>query len=81
MKVKHKFEVTVKRSQWLPTPEGGKTEQLPNTQEWVEVEVDFETLAKQLGPKACRSTGGKSIEAGGAVVVRKMKASANCIHA
>lgn len=37
----------------------------------VVVEIDVERLALELGTKAVQSKGGKAIEAGGAVVVRK----------
>jgi hypothetical protein len=37
------------------------------------VEIDLAALINQLGPRALRSTGGKSIEASGMVVVRKVK--------
>lgn len=37
----------------------------------VSVEVDMEAIAKDLGVRACRSKGGKAVECGGCVVVRR----------
>lgn len=37
----------------------------------VDVTVDMEGLARSLGPAAVKSKGGKSVEAGGLVVVRR----------
>ncbi len=39
----------------------------------VEVEVDLTGLALALGGRAVRSKGGKAVEAGGLVVVRRVK--------
>lgn len=44
--------------------------------EFVQVEVDFEALAYNLGPRAITSKGGKAVEANGNVVVRRLKKGA-----
>ena len=41
----------------------------------VEVEIDWETIAKRLGRRAVGSLRGKSIGLGGLVCVRRMRAS------
>lgn len=45
----------------------------PEDRRVVEVEVDFRRIASQLGPRACRSRGGKSRFMSGAVVVRAVE--------
>ncbi len=46
------------------------------TEHTVEVTVDFAGLARALGPKACRSKGGKAIHASGLIVVRPVRRKA-----
>lgn len=41
--------------------------------ETVELEIDLQGLVKVLGPKACKSKGGRAQEANGLVVCRKLK--------
>ena len=73
MKVVHEFSVSVTYYRQEPTDDGhGRRSVVDRTvDETVEVHVDFEGLAKKLGARACRSKTGKTVEAGGLVVVRK----------
>lgn len=48
-------------------------EDLPSIDGQVTIEIDFERLLNTLGPRALKSTGGKAIEASGAITVRKVK--------
>ena len=47
-------------------PDGSKTDEI------VQVEVDLAGLARAFGTRAVHSRGGKAIEAGGLVVVRRV---------
>ena len=80
--MKQRFVITVHHSRAEPIDEtlangthvrGHRSVPLPDTQETVEVEVDFERLARVLGPQAVHSKGGKSQEASGMVVVRHVR--------
>jgi hypothetical protein len=68
-----KFTVHVQHSERVPTETGFTTRKLPDTLETVSVTVDLEKLAQLLGPKACRAKSGKSVDAQGAVIVRRHK--------
>lgn len=69
-----KFTINVQHRERVPLQNGGfTTRELPSTQETVVVEVDFQSLAKMLGPKAATSKGGKAVEASGCVIVRHIR--------
>jgi hypothetical protein len=73
MKIVHEFKVPVTYYRREPTEDGQGTRSVVDrtVDETVEVSVDFAGLAKKLGDRACRSKTGKTVEAGGLVVVRK----------
>lgn len=48
-------------------------EDRPGIDGQVYVEIDFERLLNTLGRRALRSSGGKAVEAAGAVTVRKVR--------
>ena len=79
MQIVKQFIITVERREHVPTfstidgrevRTGFYMRPLPATQEEVTVTVDFEAIAKALGPRAYHSKHGKSVEAGGLVVVK-----------
>ena len=73
MRVAHEFVIPVTYHRSETTADGHGTRSVVDrtVDETIEVHVDFEGLAKKLGARACRSKTGKTVEAGGLVVVRK----------
>jgi hypothetical protein len=74
-RVSQHFQIAVAYYRTERTEDGrGKRTVLDRTaEETVEVTVDFAGLASALGPKACRSRGGKAIHASGLIVVRPVR--------
>lgn len=65
------FQVHVPEGQqWDPAAK--RSVMRPSVDGWVYVEVDTDQLVRALGRRAILNTGGRAVEAGGAVVVRKM---------
>lgn len=65
------FKVHVPEGQqWDPAAK--RSVMRPAVDGWVFVEVDPDRLVASLGRRAILNTGGRAVEAGGAVVVRKV---------
>jgi hypothetical protein len=77
-RVSQLFQVSVHyyRTERTEDGRGKRTVIDRTTEETVEVPVDFAALARRLGPKACRSKGGKAVDAAGLVVVRPVRRKA-----
>ena len=77
-RVSQQFTIPVRYYRIERTEDGrGKRSLLDRTvEEIVEVTVDFAGLARALGPKACRSKGGRAIHASGLIVVRPVRRKA-----
>jgi hypothetical protein len=80
--MKQQFTITVRqfrREEINETrPDGGtnrghRSVELEPTREVVEVEVDLEGIAKELGTKACRNSGGTAREISGLVKVKHLR--------
>ena len=73
--VSHRFTIPVIYYRTVPADDGRgtRTDVDRTADETVEVTVDFAGLARQLGPRACRSRGGKAVDVGGLVVVRPVR--------
>ena len=68
-----RFQVTVRN--WTRDEKDNLVD-LPNTQEWVEIEIDFQRLAQHLGTRALRGKRGFCAFVDGCVIVRKAKEAA-----
>jgi len=79
-RVAQQFTIPVRYYRLERTEDGrGQRSILDRTaEETVEVTVDFAGLARVLGPKACRSKGGRAIHASGLIVVRPVRRKAAC---
>lgn len=66
--------ITVRNAHWIEDGNGGgRSVEEPSTEHEVEIIIDVDRLACKLGPAAVRSKGQKSVEAGGAVIVRHIR--------
>lgn len=73
--VTQQFTIPVTYYRMEPTEDGRGTRSVADrtVQETVEVTVDFAGLARKLGKRACRNKNGRTVDAGGHVVVCRIR--------